>query len=120
MFVFQLSDTKLLLDTFPTRPAPLTCLHSIFYMECGSNTFPFVALQVVQLYALQKGYLDNESPDTVQEAVTKVVRAIRQGYPDALERIRRTQCLGPMAEAVLKAALIDVCNLQPQSAVSSL
>lgn len=77
------------------------------------------ALQVAQLYALQKGYLDNESPDTVQQAIMKIVSTLRHRYPDALERIRRTQCLGPMAEAVLKAALVDICSLQPQSAVSS-
>lgn len=75
---------------------------------------------MAQLYALQKGYFEKENPDTVQQAVTKAVTTIRQGYPDALERIRRTQCLGPMAEAVLKAALVDVCSLQPQSVISSL
>ena len=75
---------------------------------------------MAQLYALQKGYFDKESPDTVQQAVTQAVTAIRQSYPDALERIRRTKCLGPMAEAVLKDTLDDVCSLQPQSVVSSL
>ena len=75
---------------------------------------------MAQLYALQKGYFEKESPDTVQQAVTEAVITIRQAYPDALERIRRTQCLGPMAEAVLKAALADVCNLQPHSVISSL
>ena len=76
-------------------------------------------LQVAQLYALQKAYFDKESPDTVQQAISRVVTTIREDYPDALERIRRTQCLGPMAEAVLKAALVDVCSPQPQSVASS-
>lgn len=74
-----------------------------------------LVLQVAQLYALQKGFFDRASPETVQQAVTEAVMQIKQKYPDALERIRRTQCLGPMAEAVLKAALVDVCGLQTQS-----
>ncbi|KAA6423081.1 MAG: F0F1 ATP synthase subunit alpha [Trebouxia sp. A1-2] len=64
--------------------------------------------QVAQLYALQKGFFDRGSPETIQEAIAEAVMHIRQDHPDALERIRRTQCLGPMAEAVLKAALVDV------------
>lgn len=64
---------------------------------------------MAQVYALQGGFLDNSSPDTVQQAVADIVQQLRQEHPDALERIRRSQCLGPMAETVLKAALTDVC-----------
>ena len=76
--------------------------------------------QVAQLYALQKGFFDRASPETIQEAINQAVMHIRQDHPDALERIRRTQCLGPMAEAVLKAALVDVCGSQAQPIISSL
>jgi len=77
-------------------------------------------LQVAQLYALQKGFFDRASPETIQQAIAEAVMHIRQDHSDALERIRRTQCLGPMAEAVLKAALVDVCGSQTQRIVSSL
>lgn len=76
--------------------------------------------QVAQLYALQKGFFDKASPETIQQAIAEAVMHIRQDHSDALERIRRTQCLGPMAEAVLKAALMDVCWSQSQTIVSSL
>ncbi|DBA79149.1 TPA: hypothetical protein ACH3X1_008983 [Trebouxia sp. C0004] len=76
--------------------------------------------QVAQLYALQKGFFDRASPETIQEAIAKAIMHIRQEHSDALERIRRTQCLGPMAEAVLKAALVDVCGSQTQPIVASL
>lgn len=75
---------------------------------------------MAQLYALQKGFFDRASPETIQQAIAEAVMHIRQDHSDALERIRRTQCLGPMAEAVLKAALVDVCGSQIQRIVSSL
>jgi len=71
------------------------------------------------LYALQKGFFDTASPQTIQQAIAEAVLQIRQNHPDALERVRRTQCLGPMAEAVLKAALVDVCGAQTQPVTSS-
>ena len=51
------------------------------------------------------------TPQNVQAAVQDIVQSLEDTHPDALERIRRTQSLGPMAEAVLKAALEEACRL---------
>lgn len=74
-----------------------------------------IVLQVVQLYGLQKGFFDNCNSSNVQASVEAVVQSLKQTHPDALERIKRTHSLGPMAEAVLKAALEETCKLHNNS-----
>ena len=72
-------------------------------------------LQVVQLYALQKGFFDQYTRDDVQASVEATVQSLKQTHPDALARIKRTHSLGPMAEAVLKAALEETSRLHTPS-----
>lgn len=75
----------------------------------------YIVVQVVQLYGLQKGFFDNCTSENVQASVEAVVESLKQTHPDALERIKRTHSLGPMAEAVLKAALEEICKLHNSS-----
>ena len=95
-------------------PYQANALVKFWLAESCLLNFSSYALQVAQIYALQQGFLDRSSPETLQQDMANVLTKLWQQHPDALERIKRTRCFGPMAETALKAALSDVCAVQNQ------
>lgn len=101
----------------------LTCvLHQVSEHMLDRENLDFPVLltlsglpQVIQLYGLQKGFFDQCTPANVQASLETIVESLKQTNPDALERIKRTHSLGPMAEAVLKAALEETCKRRSEA-----
>lgn len=71
--------------------------------------------QVVQLLALQRGFLDGMQPGEVAAALDGLVDAVAAAVPAAMAEIADTKRLTAVAEAALLEAL-QACSQQLQTA----
>lgn len=67
-------------------------------------------LQVVGLFALQKGLLDSVAPEDVPGRLTEAIEFLRRYHPSILQEIASTKSLDPTAEGTLEAVLTLPCK----------